>query len=249
VPDLRTVRTQLLQECVRRWGRKLLHVFDRGYAGTPWLGIVLEQGVRFVLRWPKGYHLVDPTGQKRPAWQIARGRKSWDHRLLWDVRRRAYVRVGVLAFRVRHPEYEEALWLVVARTRGKNEPWYLLTTEPIHTAADAWKVVRAYGRRWQIELVFRYTKSELSMESPRLWKWEGRLKLLLMVTLAYAFLLQLLVRPLTELRQWLLRYYCHRTGRRARGAKAPLDRLRAALSRLWLAFPASINVPARQTPG
>lgn len=249
VADLRTLRTQLLRECLRRWGRKLLHVFDRGYAGTGWLGIVLEHGVRFVLRWPKRYQLVDTAGQKRPAWQIARGRKSWGHRWFWDVRHRAYVRVGVLAFRVRHPEYDQALWLVVSRTRGKNEPWYLLTTEPIHTEADAWKVVRAYSRRWQVELTFRYTKSELAMESPRLWKWEGRLKLLLMVTLAYAFLLQLLVRSQTELRQWLLRYYCHRTGRRARAAKAPLYRLRAALSRLWQEFPASPNAPARQNPG
>jgi hypothetical protein len=53
-----------------------------------------------MLRWLEGYHLVDASGLRRPGWQIARGRKSWDHRLLWDVRRWADVRVGVLAFGV-----------------------------------------------------------------------------------------------------------------------------------------------------
>jgi hypothetical protein len=249
VLDRRTLQTEVLGECRRRLGRKVLHLFDRGYAGTPWLGLLLGEAVRFVLRWPKRYHLVDATGQERPAWQIARGKRSWGHRRLWDPNLRAYRRVGVRAFSVRHPEYERPLWLVIARSRGKNEPWYLLTSEPIHTEADAWKIVEAYRRRWQIELVFRYTKSELAMESPRVWKWAGRLKLLWMVTVAYAFLLTLLRRPLSEVRRWLLRYYCHRTGRRAQAAKAPLYRLRAAVSRLWLEFPARPPVSAPQNPG
>jgi hypothetical protein len=247
-PDLRTLQAEVLAECVRRWGRQVLHVWDRGYAGSPWLGVVLPQAVRFVLRWPKGYHLQDRQGSKRPAWQIARGKRSWGHRYLWDPHARQYRKVGVLALPVQHPEYDVPLWLVVARCRGRHEPWYLLTTEAIHTEADAWKVVRAYARRWQIELTFRYTKSELALESPRLWKWANREKLLLMVTVAYAFLLQLLVRPLAALRQWLLRYFCHRTGTRSRAAAAPLHRLRAALSRLWLAFPAT-PLPAQENPG
>ena len=49
--------------------------------------------------------------------------------------------------------------------------------------------VFAYGRRWQIECAWRYSKSELAMESPRAWtwerheKWERREKVLLMVAL------------------------------------------------------------------
>lgn len=35
----------------------------------------------------------------------------------------------------------------------------------------------------------------------------------------------------------LLREWCHRTGTRYQGAALPLYRLRAALSRLWLAAP------------
>ena len=66
---------------------------------------------------------------------------------------------------------------------------------------------------------------------------EPRLKLLPVVTLAYAFLLSLLTGVLELLRQWLLRYFCHRTGKRARETPSPLYRIRAALGRLWLAHP------------
>src|SRR5262249_10567146 len=130
----------------------------------------------------------------------------------------------------------------------KDQPWYLLTNQPIETAEDAWRVVLAYARRWRIELTFRYLKSELALESPRLWTWERRLKLLLLVTLAYAFLLSLLAPPLAGLRRGVLRYSCPGTGQRAQATASPLYRLRAALSRLWLAHLPPPGL-AQQTPG
>jgi len=51
----------------------------------------------------------------------------------------------------------------------------------------------------------------------------------LMVTLCYAFLLSLLHPDLEPVRQWLLRCFCHRTGKRSQDFLAPLYRLRAAL--------------------
>ena len=233
VPDLRTLQGALLAECVRRFGQRVVHVWDRGYAGSPWLGQVLAAGVRFVGRWPKRYHLQGPGGREVPAWQIARGQRAWGHRRLWDPRQRQHRRVGVLAFPVRHPDYAVPLWLVVVRRQGQHEPWYLLTNEAVHTEKDAWRVVYAYVRRWQIEQAFRYGKSELALESPRLWRWETRLKLLLLVTLAYGFLLRLLLRACRPVRQWLLDHYAPRTGHRQRAAVAPLYRLRLALSLLW----------------
>ncbi len=49
-------------------------------------------------------------------------------------------------------------------------------------------------------MAYRYVKSELALESPRLWFWHNRLKLLLMTTLVYAFLLSLLEPDLEPLR-------------------------------------------------
>jgi hypothetical protein len=147
----------------------------------------------------------------------------------------------VLAFPVRHPDHPDlSLCLVVARRTG-GTPWYLLTSEPVENEAQAWLVVLAYARRWQIELAWKTCKRELGMQSPRVWDWESRLKLLGLATLAYAFLLSLLTEPFTLLRRWLFRYAAHRTGRRLRATRVPLARLRLAVSRLWLAYPPSIS--------
>jgi hypothetical protein len=249
--DRRHEEGALLQQCALAWGQRVLHVFDRGFAGRPWLAEVLGWHLRFVLRWPKGYQLLDASGQLRPAWQIAQGQRSWGQRQLWDTHRRCWRKTGVVAMLVRHPEHPQPpLWLVVSRPGQGREPWYLLTSEPVALADNAWQVVLAYSRRWQIEMAWRYSKSELAMESPRLWAWESRLKLLLIASLAYAFLLSLLDPLLAPLREWLLRTWCHRTGERSQDALAPLYRLRSALSRLWLAYPPPpLTLLAPKTPG
>ena len=124
---------------------------------------------------------------------------------------------------------------MVARLGGGREPWYLLTNDPIDTLSEAWAVLLAYARRWQIEEVWRVSKSELAFESPRVEDWDVRQKRLLLVSLAYAFLLHLLDACFDAMRAVLLRNWCHRTGTRYRAVAAPLYRLRSALSRLWQA--------------
>jgi hypothetical protein len=235
----RSVQSHLLLHCLQAWGRRVVHVFDRGYAGSPWLGQLLQNEVRFVVRWPKGWYLHGAYGFAYKAWQVTRGKRSLDKRQVWDAHRHCYRAMGVVFAAVTHPDYLQPLWLVVSRPGKGLAPWYLLTNEPIERVEDAWKVVFAYARRWQIEMAFRYNKSELAMESPRLWSWEGRVKLLLMVTLCYAFLLSLLHPDLEPVRQWLLRCFCHRTGKRSQETQAPLYRLRTALSCLWLSYPIS----------
>lgn len=233
----RQVEQRLLRLCARTWGRQVIHVWDRGFAGGPWLAQAARCRTRFILRWQKGFKLVDAQGQEQKAWHISRGKRSLDHRQIWDARRSCHRTTGIYYCPVTHPDHPDPLWLVVSRSGKGRSPWYLLTSEPLHSVDDAWRVVFAYARRWQVEMTYRYAKSELAMESPRLWRWENRLKLLLMVTLVYAFLLSLLTTDLDELREWLLRHWCHRTGARSRTTATPLYRLRAALSRLWLAHP------------
>lgn len=232
----RAVATALLEQCANAWGRRLLHTFDRGFAGSPWIGICLHFTLRVLMRWPKDYKLCDATGAKRKAWQITRGKRSWAQRQVWDGRRKQWFQAGVLAVAVQHPDYTQPLWLVVSRPGKGQPPWYLLTTEAISTEQDAWNLIFAYARRWQIEMCFRYNKSELACESPRVWSWETRLKLLLMVSLVYAFLLALLDGSFETLRAWLLRWWCHRTGKRCRETTTPLSRLRWAISQLWLTY-------------
>lgn len=221
----------ILREVSRKWGRNVVNVFDRGYAGGPWLELLCLWKQRFVIRWKKGHLFFDQQGKEKKLWEIARGKRSMGHRQIWDAKTKCSRKMGIVSMKVKHTKYSGWLWFIVVRTGG--EPWYLITNEEAETEEQAWRIALMYARRWQIEMMFRYGKSELAMESPRMKKWENSEKLLLLVTLAYAYLLSLLDPLFDEARTWLLRHYCHRTGKRHRAAKIPLYRLRWALSRFW----------------
>lgn len=227
---------RVLEKIDALWGKDILHIWDRGFAGRPWLTLAFVHAARFIMRWPKNYRLLDENHQPRKPGEISKGKRSWEHRLLWDARRRCERRVGIIAFPVFDSTYQQPLWLVVAR-RKHQSPWYLLTSQPIHSPEDAWQIVHAYARRWQVEMTIRYAKSELAFESPRLISWQHRKKLLLIATLVYAFLLSLLAPHQETLRIWLLRTFCHRTGKRSRETPAPLYRLRLAISLFWFSHP------------
>lgn len=249
--DKRTEERQLLRQCFKRWGTRVLHVFDRGFAGSPWLGHLLGYRLRFVLRWQKHYNLVDAQGQTRKAWAIARGKRSLGQRTLWDASRHCTRKIGIYFTPVTHPDFPNTpLWLVVSRQGKGHSPWYLLTNQPVTSVDHAFFLIRAYARRWQIEMAWRYSKAELAFESPRLQRWDHRLKLLLLATLAYAFLLTLLHPLLQDFRQRLLRHFCHRTGSRCRDASTPLYRLRTALAKLWAVHPRLLDpLPLLQNSG
>jgi hypothetical protein len=231
-----------LGRCMHAWGRRVVHVFDRGFAGEPWLEECMQYNVRFVMRWPKDYMLRNFRWIKQKAWQITRGKRSQWTRELYNRHLHAWVQGGVVVVPVTHPEVRGQFWLVVSRPGKGQLPWYLLTNEPIETEDDAWRIVFTYARRWQIEMTWRYTKSELGFQSPRLWSWQGRVKLLMIASLAFAFLLSLLVQTFLPWREQILRWGCHRTGERYRKAQFPLYRLREAISFLWLTFPPSLSL-------
>ena len=223
---------KILKTVLKVWGRKVTHIWDRGFAGSPWTKLALDQQLRFILRWNKNYHLIGSDGRKHEVWKIARGKRSWEYRMIWDARRRCYRKTGVIALPIHLPEDDRPLFLVVSRPGYGRKPWYLITTETVHTAEQAWMILFAYARRWQIEVSLRFTKSEMAFEAPRLIKWEARLKFLLIASLAYAFLLSLL--PNIDFLFAFISRYCHRTGKWSREISAPLYRLRLAISRLWL---------------
>lgn len=246
--DRRTEEEYLLKTCAGAWGRRAIHLFDRGYAGEPWMSTLAEHGLRFVLRWPKAYKLIGPDGREQKAWQVTRGKRSLSYRMLFDARHQSWRKTGLYFTEVRHRHVPERLYLVVSRPGHGRAPWYLLTNESVENERDAWRIVFYYARRWQIEMLWRYSKSELAMESPRLWFWENRLKLLAMVALVYAFLVSLLRAEFDLIRRLLLRYGCHRTGKRSRSASTPLYRIRLALSHLWQTYRPNLQIPT-QTPG
>lgn len=210
-----------------------VHVFDRGYSGGPWLGTIFGQGARFVLRWHSSYFLKDEKGLPKKAWQLAMGKKPMGGKLIWDAVRKKTRQVKMLYVTVFHPDFpEKPLTLVISRPGKGMSPWYLLTNLPIEKLRDAWFVIHAYAKRWDIEMAFRFCKSELGLESPRLWFWENRLKLMQIVALAFAFLLAIFHSTPASIRNILLNVWAKRTGERCRNAALPIYRLRSALSHL-----------------
>lgn len=149
--QIRTEESAILAQMDELWGKEVLHIWDRGFAGNPWPTQVFMHCARFVLRWPKNYYLLDELGQLRKPGQISKGKRSWDHRLLWDAGRRCERQTSIVAFPVFDPTHHQPLWLVFARRKNESH-WYLLTSEPAHTLQLAWQIVLAYARRWQVEM-------------------------------------------------------------------------------------------------
>jgi hypothetical protein len=147
-PEATTARTEeerMLGQVARKWGKNVLHLFDRGYAGGPWLEVMWRYQVHFLIRWKKGHHFVDENGEEKSLSQMGKRKRSWGHRMIWDERKKEKRKTGIVAVRVRHASYAGALWVVIVRRGG--EPWYLVTNRCIETEEQAWECYYAYGRR------------------------------------------------------------------------------------------------------
>ena len=229
-----------LQACLPQ---TLLHVLDRGYASAWTIEWMLHFEQDFLLRWKKNHLLIHSQKGTKQTHLLARSCPAQGHKLLRDKERKVTKHVSVGWLAVYHPDFtQKELYLVVVRDRRHHQPpMYLLTSVVIQTQSQAWELVHSYMHRWQIEQAFRAGKAELGMESPRLWFWQNRLKLLGIVALVYDFLLSLL-------RNWsgwipaFLKRWAPRTGNRHRKASVPIYRLRLAIANaLMVAFALTQN--------
>ena len=126
------------------------------------------------------------------------------------------------------------LYLVIARDGKQGRPpIYFLTDVPIDTNGMAWSILKAYMKRWDIEQVFRFGKTAMGIESPRLWFFERTLKLLALVTLVMDFLLSIVVHHRNFARA-IIDEWCPRTGNRQKKTFLPIYRLRLAIAQLIL---------------
>lgn len=221
----------------------VLHVLDRGYASSWTIEWMDHFHQDFLVRWKKNHLLTHLGKGTKQTHLLARSCVAQGRKLLRDKERKLTKHVSVGWLAVSHPEHPQTcLWLLVVRDRKHQQPpMYLLTSVRVETLSQAWEMVHSYMHRWQIEQAFRAGKAELGMESPRLWLWENRLKLLGIVALVYDFLLSLL-------RHWpgwvpvFLKRWVPRTGNRHRNASVPIYRLRLAIANaLMVAFALTQN--------
>jgi hypothetical protein len=232
-----TVRDNLLNRLFKHMPQGVVHVFDRGFAGQPWLEQLFQYQQLFILRWPMRYKLLDAKKVEKAAWRLAIGRKSLGTVTIERAGQRNSQVLHLYYTRVFHPGHpDKPLFLVVSRQGRGRKPWYLITNLDITSDQDAWNVIFAYARRWKIEQTFRFAKAEMAIQSPRLWFWKNRLKFMLILTLAIDFLLHLHAKAAKVLITTLLKYWCPRTGNRCRLSSAPIYRIRLALSQCWNYF-------------
>lgn len=227
-PD--NIMWRLLEKVSQRISQPLLHVFDRGYASERVIRYLLKFKQDFVIRWKKNIYLI-VQGEAKKIGSISRSTKAVASRIVWDKERKQSKRVTIGWTTVEHPEHpENQLTLVIIRDKKNYQgPMYLLTSLKIDSLKLAWEIMSTYFHRWEAEQGFRFLKAEMGLESPRLWFWDNRMKLMSIVTLVYDFMLQML----RNWKNWVtpfLEEYCHRTGERYRNASIPLYRFRMAIS-------------------
>lgn len=105
-----------LSELTQRFGQTVLHVFDRGYASQAWLGKVLTANLKGLIRWHTHYRLLNQAGESIKTWEITRGKRSVDHRLVYDTVQKCHRKTGIIYQPVRHPAYPGVpLYLIVSR--------------------------------------------------------------------------------------------------------------------------------------
>lgn len=211
--------------------RGILHIFDRGYANEKMIRYLLRFEQDFLIRWKKNVYL-NYQDQYLRIDRISRKTKPKASRVVRDKQRKKHKRINIGWSTVSHPEHpDKELTLIVIRDskfRGSG-PMYLITSLSITSVSEAFEMLFSYMHRWECEQGFRFFKTELAIESPRLWFWNNRLKLMAIVTLVYDFLLH----TLRNNEKWvkvIFSKFCHRTGERYRNASIPLYRLRMAIS-------------------
>ena len=222
---------RLLKKLHQHIDQALVHVLDRGYANEKMLRYLFKFKQEFVIRWKQNLLLVHPEKGQKKTHLLARSFKGRTSRIVRDKVRQKDKRVSIDWTGVNHPEYpDNQLFLVIVRDKHNyNSPMYLITSLPIEKPSQAWEVLFSYMHRWEAEQGFRFLKSEMGLESPRLWFWDNRLKLMAIVSLVYDFLLTLL----RNWKDWVplfLQNWAHRTGKRYRDASIPLYRLRMAIA-------------------
>lgn len=228
---------RLLKKINQHLDQPLLHIFDRGYANEKMLRYLFHFKQDFIIRWQKNHLLKHQEKGEKKTHLLARSFKANASKIVRDKVRKQNKRVTISWAPVTHCEYpDNQLFLVIIRDKKNyNSPMYIITSLSIETPKEAWEVMFSYMHRWEAEQGFRFLKSEMALESPRLWFWDNRMKLMAIVTLAYDFLLRLMCKWKSIIPVFFKRW-CHRTGKRYRDASIPLYRLRMAISNCLFVF-------------
>jgi len=189
-PDFDSENEEILRavDAVQAHAQKRgIWVVDRGGDRINLFGPLLDKAARFLIRLRGDRHLVH-QGQLLPARELAQVCPCPYTKVITRIEghkeRRYELRFGFR--RVRLPDREEPLYLLVIRGFGE-EPLMVLTTERLTKSYKRlWWFVRAYMKRWSIEETIRYVKSCYDLENVRVLNYQG-LQNLMPLVLAVMF--------------------------------------------------------------
>lgn len=189
-PDFESENEEILRavDAVQAHAQKRgIWVVDRGGDRINLFGPLLDKAARFLIRLRGDRHLVH-KGQLLPARELAQVCPCPYTKVITRIEghkeRRYELRFGFR--RVRLPDREEPLYVLVIHGFGE-EPLMLLTTERLTKSYKRlWWFVRAYMKRWSIEETIRYVKSCYDLENVRVLNYQG-LQNLMPLVLAVMF--------------------------------------------------------------
>jgi len=174
-------------------------VVDRGFDAGVMFEDWLDNKNRFVARLVGKRHLLRFSGGFEQAnngqWAPIQSRQLAEQIPTTHYFSKTVKRKGKTIFRlsqvgwvkVRLPDREEDLTMVVSRIAGEDTPLMLLTNLPVEDADDARRILRYYIRRWECEEAIRFLKSQVHLERIRTFRWSAicRLVLLAVVVMIY----------------------------------------------------------------
>lgn len=203
------VEWEFIDSLWSKFGKAVIFTMDRGFGRFALLGQMHDKGMRFVVRLKQDIQ-VDP-GDKRLIslkWlSYAMALAHWERAYDTKQKREKIIRYGWR--KIKRPQIRGDVYLVVSWSEGEDTPWLLLTNEMVQTSQDAWRVIRIYWRRMEVEQTLRYLKSELGIASFRVRNIQAIKKIFAMAMVVLAMLVELfegqplLAEQICKLGHWL----------------------------------------------
>ncbi len=156
------------------------YVFDKGYTDYRWWAEIIEAKAFFITRRKKNAHRREVAERPVPSADQAAGVLA--DRTLKIGHRRPH------AGSPKNPLFDTTLREIVVARPDKQEPLALLTNDLDRPAAE---IARLYKERWEIELLFKWIKQNLDLES-FLGRSENAVRLQIYVALIAFMLLRIL---------------------------------------------------------
>lgn len=166
-----------------------IFVYDRGGDRKTIMHELLNQGCRMVIRQVGNRHVIF-NGKPREELEVAMGcAMKYAETIVKETRKGEKIyHLEFGARKVKLPERDEQMTLVVVRGFGQKPLMLLTNLEVKNSRKSVWRIVEAYISRWLVEEAIRFMKQSYNLEDIRLLDWQ-RLKNMMGILLVALYFL------------------------------------------------------------